>query len=69
MKKASELGDVRFISKVLVPLIHSEKLVNISISVSEPSADGKPDKVKPFFHGQKTAIKQDNFFLKTQMLN
>eukprot|EP00347_Sterkiella_histriomuscorum_P007708 403347869 len=65
MKLASQIGDVEFISKVIVPILHSEKLENISISVRDPATS----RVKSFFEGEKIQAKQDTFFLKSSILN
>eukprot|EP00347_Sterkiella_histriomuscorum_P009952 403339248 len=65
MKLPSQIGDVEFISKVIVPILHSEKLENISISVRDPTTS----RVKSFFEIKKIQAKQDTFFLQSSILN
>lgn len=37
MIKASDIGDMNFINKVIVPILHTELKVPISISISDPN--------------------------------
>ena len=66
MLLASERGDVAFINKVVVPLLHSEEKVPVTISV----ADLSKGRVEPVYAGgESQGGSQDNFFLRTDILN
>ena len=58
---ASEKGDVDFINKVIVPILHAEEKVPITISIIDKSR--KDRKVEPIFAGSDNQGNQDNFFI------
>lgn len=69
--RASEKGDVDFINIVIVPILHAEEKVPITISVIDEAALKKGDaKLRAIFASGEGAPEQgdSNFFLKTSIL-
>lgn len=67
MIRASELGDVDFINKVIVPILHAEEKVPITISILDKSKKG--GHTDPIYVGSEAQVSKDTFFLKTNLLN
>jgi hypothetical protein len=62
---ASEAEDVAFINQVIVPILHAEEKVPVTLSLIE---DLKKGELLPIFAGTETSV-TDNFFLKTRILS
>lgn len=70
MIRASDKGDVEFINKVIVPILHAEEKVPISLSVWNKSK--KFNEIEPIYQSTETSTaKADSsrFILKTDILN
>lgn len=67
MVLASEKGDVEFINKVIVPILHAEEKMPITISIVDPNKKDK--RLEPIYAGSDNTNASDNFFLKTDILN
>lgn len=68
---ASDKGDVDFINKVIVPILHAEEKIPITISTIDESALKKGEaKLRPIYAaGEAATSGSDNFFLKTTILS
>lgn len=64
---ATDCSDVDFINKVIVPILHAEERVPITLSILDKSQ--KEQSIQPIFAGSEANASKDTFFLKTDILN
>ena len=65
--QATTISDVDFINNVIVPILHSEKTVPLTLSVARKQDERVT--LQPIYASSESSAAKDNFFLNTNLLN